>query len=145
MSTHHYSSSSSSQIFSTNTPSSSTLTNSNAKPFLPSSLSINKPTFSSMEISNTTSPTSAKLVDTSESMRKHGETSSSHLFASPNSFFSNGHKGKTIQYESDERKRTFSLLRFRAKQTIDNENYLQPIVNLLHLLPHLHHLQSMMH
>jgi hypothetical protein len=96
MSTHHYSSSSS-QIFSTNTPSSSTTTNnlinSNAKPFIPSSLSTNKKTFSSIDTSNTTSPISTKLLD-ADTIIKDGDTTPSHIFASPNSFFSNGHKGK---------------------------------------------------
>ncbi len=96
MSTHHYSSSSS-QIFSTNTPSSSTIINSNAKPFLPNSLSTNKQTFSSLDISNTTSPTSTKFID-ADNMRTDGDATPSHLFTSPNSFFSNGHKGNWILF-----------------------------------------------
>ncbi len=93
MSTHPYSSSSS-QIFSTTTPalSTTTITNSNAKPFLPNSLSINKKTFSSLDTSNTTSPISTKLID-ADTIIKDGDTTPSHIFASPNSFFSNGHKG----------------------------------------------------
>jgi hypothetical protein len=92
MSTHPYSSSSS-QIFSTTTPalSTTTITNSNAKPFLPNSLSINKKTFSSLDTSNTTSPISTKLID-ADTIIKDGDTTPSHIFASPNSFFSNGHK-----------------------------------------------------
>lgn len=98
-STHHYSSSSSSsQIFSTNPPpssSSATIINSTAKPFLPSSLSTNKPIFSSLDISNTTSPTSTKLIDdeTTIQQKKDGDVTPNHLFTSANSFFSNGHKG----------------------------------------------------
>jgi len=98
MSTHHYSSSSS-QIFSTNTPSLSTTTtttnstNSNAKPYIPNSLSTNKKTFSSLDTSDTTSPISTKLID-ADTIIKDGDTTPSHMFASPNSFFSNGHKGK---------------------------------------------------
>lgn len=94
-SNHHYSSSSSSQIFSTNPPSSSTIINSTAKPFLPSSLSTNQPTFSSLDISNTPSPTSTKLIDDETiQQRKDADATPSHLFPSPNSFFSNGHKGR---------------------------------------------------
>ncbi len=98
MSTHPYSSSSS-QIFATNPPSSSTTansTNSNAKSFLPNSLSITNQTFSSLQTSNTTSPTSAKLIDPDPNT-KDGDTTPSDFFASPNSFFSNGHKGKVSQ------------------------------------------------
>ena len=95
-SNHHYSSSSSSsQIFSTNPPSSSTIINSTAKPFLPTSLSTNQPTFSSLDISNTSSPTSTKLIDDETlQQRKDADATPSHLFPSPNSFFSNGHKGR---------------------------------------------------
>jgi hypothetical protein len=100
MSTHHYSSSSS-QIFSTNTPSSTTTTNlinSNVKPFIPNSLSTNKKTFSSLDTSNTTtSPISTKLID-ADTIMKVGDTTPSHIFASPNSFFSNGHKGKEYSW-----------------------------------------------
>lgn len=100
-SNHHYSSSSSSQIFSTNPPSlssSSTIINSTAKPFLPTSLSTNKPTFSSLDISNNTpSPTSIKLIDDETiQQRKDADATPSHLFPSPNSFFTNGQKGRSI-------------------------------------------------
>jgi methionine aminopeptidase len=98
MSTHPYSSSSS-QIFPTNTPSSSITTtttnstNSIAKPYIPSSLSSNKKSFSSIDTSNTTSPISTKLIDT-DTILKDGDITPNHIFTSSNSFFSNGHTGK---------------------------------------------------
>ncbi|CAF0894228.1 unnamed protein product [Rotaria sp. Silwood1] len=97
MSNPHYSSTSSSQIFSTNTPSSSTTTatanliNSNAEPYTPNSLSLKTKNFSSIDTSNTKSPISTKSID-ADIIQKSGDNTSSHIFASPNSFFSNGQK-----------------------------------------------------
>jgi hypothetical protein len=55
-----------------------------------------KQTFSSLDISNNnnnlTSPTSTKFID-ADQMRTDADATPSHLFTSPNSFFSNGHKG----------------------------------------------------
>ena len=49
--------------------------------------------FSSLDTSNTTSPISTNLIDT-DKIIKDGDVTPSHIFSSPNSFFSNGHKGK---------------------------------------------------
>ncbi|CAF1098564.1 unnamed protein product [Rotaria sordida] len=100
MTNHHYSSTSlSSQIFSTNnTPSSSTTTtttnnliNSNTKPYTPNSLSLKTKNFSSIDTSNIKSPISTKSID-GDLIIKSTNTTSSHIFSSPNSFFSNSHR-----------------------------------------------------
>ncbi|CAF4574921.1 unnamed protein product [Rotaria socialis] len=98
MSNHHYSSTSSSQIFPTNTPSSTNTTtttnsaNSIAKPYTPNSLSLKTKNFSSIDTSNIKSPISTKIND-SDTITRHDDTTPNHIFASPNSFFNNGHKG----------------------------------------------------
>ncbi len=98
ISTHPYSSSSyaTSQIFSTNTPlSSTTTTNSAAKPHIPNSLSLNNNNnnnnhfSSSSSISTTNSPISSTTIENDKRITDGGITSS-HIF----SFFSNGHTGK---------------------------------------------------
>ena len=106
MSIHPYSSSSilhaTSQIFSTNTPSSpttTTITNTAAKPHIPNSLSLNHNNhFSSSSASLVTSSTTDSPIPptTVESEKKltDGGLTPSHIFASTNSFFSNGHTGK---------------------------------------------------
>ncbi len=87
MSTHHYSSSS--QISFTNTPpSSTTTTNSIAKPNIPNGLSSNAKNFSLID----TSPKQTKLIDT-DTIIKDDDITTSHIFASPNSFFSNAPTG----------------------------------------------------
>ncbi|CAM4917537.1 unnamed protein product [Rotaria socialis] len=97
MSNHHYSSTSSSQIFPTNTPSSTNTTtttnsaNSIAKPYTPNSLSLKTKNFSSIDTSNIKSPISTKIND-SDTITRHDDTTPNHIFASPNSFFNNGHK-----------------------------------------------------
>jgi hypothetical protein len=112
MSTHPYPSSSSilhspSQIFSTNAPSSSatttTTTNSAAKPHIPNSLSLNNNNnnnnhFSSSSASlitssTTDSPTPITTIENNKRITDGGITPN-HIFASTNSFFSNGHTGK---------------------------------------------------
>ncbi|CAF3393592.1 unnamed protein product [Rotaria socialis] len=97
MSNHHYSSTLSSQIFPTNTPSSTNTTtttnsaNSIAKPYTPNSLSLKTKNFSSIDTSNIKSPISTKIND-SDTITRHDDTTPNHIFASPNSFFNNGHK-----------------------------------------------------
>ena len=115
MSTHPYSSSSSSsilhansQMFSTNTPPSlstaTTTTSLAAKPHIPSSLSLNNhhhhhhhqqfspssSTVSRMASSTTDSPSLRTIMD-NDASRTDGDMTTHSLFASPNSFFSNGH------------------------------------------------------
>lgn len=66
--------------------------NSLTKPYTPNSLSLKTKTFSSLDTSSIKSPLSTKLND-ADTLIKHGDTTANHIFASPNSFFSNGHKG----------------------------------------------------
>lgn len=102
MSTHSYSSSSSSssilhstsQIFSTNTPSLSTTTTTNtaAKPHIPNSLSLyNNNHFSSSSLVTSNATDSPILNGTIENEKKSNDRriTPSHIFASTNSFFSN--------------------------------------------------------
>jgi hypothetical protein len=102
ISTHPYSSSSyaTSQIFSTNTPSSSTTTttNSAAKPHIPNSLSLNNNNnnnhfSSSSSVSLVTNSTTDSPIENEKRISDGGITSS-HIFSSTNSFFTNGRTGK---------------------------------------------------
>ena len=122
MSTHPYSSTTSSsilhassQIFSTASPPSasttSTATNPLAKPHIPNSLSLNnnhnqhhhyyQPQLSSSSSSsvsrvahsNAASPLPKNSFE-AEPRRTDGDMTPNHIFASQNSFFSNGHSGK---------------------------------------------------
>ena len=128
MSTHPYSSASSSsilhapsQIFSTASPSSasttSSATNPLAKPHIPNSLSLNNnhnlhhyyqqqlssPSSSSVSrvaYSNAASPLPRTSLET-EPRRADRDVTPNHVFASQNSFFSNGHSGNSPRMTED--------------------------------------------
>ncbi|CAF1433105.1 unnamed protein product [Adineta steineri] len=90
MAAHPYSSPS--QIFPINTSVSAATNsiNSNAKPFIPNSLSNHEKQFNSYDKNRSISPKPTIMADT-DTILKGGDATPSHVFASPTSFFSNSH------------------------------------------------------